>query len=273
MPRGTSCPAHKSACRTEWRSRRQRHAVRHIETSEPVAAQTPECMMGTSLNWMIVRNFITVEERARLLIKANKHMESEELHPNPCGPGRFFAKADDAPEVYVDALLEQLTRRCERCLRLGNVPSDCVLGRTLSLIQPGGFVHPHTDAYQPGRPGHRPGLEHLRCNLVVRLANPTGQPVIAGHALPVEEGDLWVFFASKCMHETKPLQGSDARIVFGFGWSVPPDHRLMQPPTGWRDERPLEQPLSNTFLGPVDRTHKKAPLRVEIISPSRELVI
>jgi hypothetical protein len=235
------CTAAQSACRTEWRSRLNRRAVRHIEASESVAAQTPECMMGTSLNWMIVRNFISVEERARLLIKANKHMDSEELKANPCGPGRYFAKADDAPEVYVDALLEQLTRRCERCLRLGNVPSDCVLGRTLSLILPGGFVHPHTDAYQLGRPGHRPGLEHLRCNLVVRLANPSGRPVIEGHALPVEEGDLWVFFASKCMHETKPLQGSDARIVFGFGWSVPPDHRLMQPPTGWRDERPSEQ--------------------------------
>ena len=184
---------------------------------------------------MAVKRFVSSEENAALLCKAIAHMQRGQLHPNPSGPGRFFAKADDDPDLYVDALFKQLTRRCERCLRLGGVPSDCVLGRTISLILPGGFIHRHTDAYRPGQPGHRPGLEHLRCNIVVRLAHPSGRPIIEGHALEVEECDLWAFFASKCMHETAPLGGSDPRIVFGFGWSVPPDHQLEPPPEGWRD--------------------------------------
>ena len=164
--------------------------------------------------------------------KRRKREEEGQERPPP----ESSAKADDEPAIYVDALLERMTRRCERCLRIGGIPTDCVLGRTISLILPGGFIHQHTDAYQPGQPGHRPGLEHMRCNIVVRCAHPSGQPVIEGHALPIEECDLWVFFASKSLHQTLPLQGSEPRVVFGFGWSVPPEHSLQPPPPGWREE-------------------------------------
>ena len=186
---------------------------------------------------MVVKGFVSEVERQALFRKAVTHMQRQELHPNPCGPGRFFAKADDEPSIYVNPLLEQLTRRCERCLRLLGVPHDCVLGRTISLILPGGFIHRHTDAYRPGQPGHRPGFEHLRCNIVVSLADPSGRPVVEGAALPVEQCDLWAFFASKCLHETVPLQGREPRIVMGFGWSVPPDHALERPPAEWEHER------------------------------------
>ena len=181
-------------------------------------------------------NFVSEEERSALLQKAITHMQRGELLPNPAGPGRFFAKVDDAPAVYVDALLERVTRRCERCLRMSGVPTDCVLGRTISLIMPGGFIHAHTDAYREGVLGHRPGMEHMRCNIVVRLADATGQPIVEGRALPVGEGDLWAFFASKCRHETAPLQGQTPRIVFGFGWSVEPSHALQAPPPGFANE-------------------------------------
>lgn len=156
-----------------------------------------------------------------------------------------------------------------RRARRSGVPSDCVLGRTISLILPGGYIHRHTDAYMPGQPGHRPGLEHLRCNIVVRLTHPSGRPIVDGSPLPVTEGDLWAFFASKCPHETAVVEGSEPReslsrspvvwltlshalipwshgsirrstpalagIVFGFGWSVAPSHRLQPPPQGWRE--------------------------------------
>jgi len=179
---------------------------------------------------MVVRQFVSEAERCELVEKALRHMNRRELHPNPCGPGRFFAKTDDQPQVYVDPLLERMTRRCEQCLRLQGVAEDLVLGRTISLITPGGFIHRHTDAYHAGQPGHRPGYDHLRCNIVVRLADTSGRPVIEDEALDVEEGDLWVFFASKSFHETKPIAGSEPRIVFGFGWSVPPGHKLQPPP-------------------------------------------
>jgi hypothetical protein len=98
----------------------------------------------------------------------SRHYSRGELLPNPCGPHRFFAKVDEAPATYVDPLLTELTSRCERLLELEGLPADRVLGRTLSLLQPGGFIHRHTDAYHPTQPGHRPGLDHLRANIVVR---------------------------------------------------------------------------------------------------------
>lgn len=175
-------------------------------------------------------NFVNEEERTALHRKALRHLARGELKPNPCGPARLFAKVDEAPETFVDALLQQLTDRCVRCLRLEGYPADRALGRVISLIQEGGFIHRHKDAYHAGMPGHRPGEHHLRCNIVVRLADPSGRPVIEGTALDVAEGDCWAFVASKCMHETTPLLGSAPRIVYGFGWSVPTTHELQPPP-------------------------------------------
>lgn len=191
---------------------------------------------GPAGSWLVVKRFVTEAERAALLRKSMVHMQRQELFPNPSGPGRFFAKADDDPACYVDALLERLTRRCERCLRMREVNADCVLGRTISFILPGGFIHRHTDAYREGQPGHRPGLDHMRCNIMVKMADPSGQPVVEGRALPVEEGDLWAFFASRSQHETRPLQGSEPRIIFGFGWSVAPHHKFERPPDGFDAE-------------------------------------
>ena len=207
--------------------------MENAATPSPTKVIAPRHEFGPARSWLVVKNFVTETEREALLRKAYTHMQRRELHPNPSGPGRYFAKADDDPTCYVDALLERLTRRCERCLRMSGVRVDCVLGRTISLILPGGFIHRHTDAYREGQPGHRPGMEHMRCNIMVRLADLSGQPVVEGTALPVTEGDLWAFFASKSMHETRPLLGSEPRVIFGFGWSVARNHALEPPPDGW----------------------------------------
>ena len=187
-------------------------------------------------NALLVREFVTDDERRALLQKALGHFQRRQLQPNAAGPQRFFAKCDEHPAIFVDELLEKLTRRCERCLGLDGVAKDLVLGRVISLILPGGFIHRHTDQYQPGMPGYRPGYEHLRCNIVVQLPDASGRPIVEANTLPVNEGDLWAFFASKSFHQTAPLQANgDAhgdgapRIVFGFGWSVPPNYRLRAP--------------------------------------------
>ena len=57
---------------------------------------------------------------------------------------------------------------------------------------------------------------------------------VEGAPLPVEEGDLWAFYASESPHETGVITGSEPRIICGFGWSVAPGHALETPPDGWR---------------------------------------
>lgn len=231
-----------SAQRQEWR--RRRVAPRPTSPARPLSPApsparplapaprvqgNPKHHLDDRGRWLILRGFVSGEEVGALLNKMQCHLARGELRPNPCGPGRFFAKVDDAPATYVDPLLTMLTARCVSALRLENVPVDLVLGRILSLLQPGGFIHGHTDAYPPG---HRAGFEHLRANIVVRLRHPSGRPVIDGEPLPVEEGDLWTFYASRTRHETHTLSGSDPRIVIGFGWSVPAGHALQPPPGG-----------------------------------------
>ena len=229
--------ARSAAPRSDWRRRRCLSDAQLTAAAKvpllPATHNVRRFLFGPSQQWMCVGDFVSPPECEALLRKAMAHMQRWELHPNPSGPNRFFAKVDDDPARYVDPLLEMLTHRCERCLQLSGVSTDCVLGRTISLIMPGGFIHRHTDKYLAGQPGHRVGLEHLRCNIVVRLADPSGKPIVDGTALPVAECDLWAFFASKSLHETAPLKGTEPRIVFGFGWSVPPDHALEKPPDGW----------------------------------------
>ena len=218
--------------RCDWRRRRAASVTGSVGAGLSASSRLA---FGAERRWMVVRQFVDEAERAALLRKALTHMQRGELMPNRSGPYRYFAKVDDEPARYADALLERLTRRCERCLRLAGVRTDCVLGRTISLILPGGFIHPHTDKYHEGAPGHRVGMEHCRCNIMVRLAHPSGRPIIEATPLPVEEGDLWAFHASKSVHETQTLQGSEPRIIFGFGWSVAPSHALEPPPDGWRN--------------------------------------
>lgn len=206
----------RSAQRQQWRSRRAPRAVAApvqiaqesslvqprqtpqlasplVPVQQPLASVSKQigaaALSATDVNpWLIARQFISERERALLFSKALRHLQRGELLANPAGPGRFFAKVDEALHIFDEPLLDALAQRCAECLHAGKAARDAVLGRTISVILPGGFIHTHKDAYIDGMRGHRPGLNHLRCNLVVRLADPSGRPVIEGDALDVHEG-------------------------------------------------------------------------------------
>ena len=76
---------------------------------------------------------------------------------------------------------------------------------------------------------HHPPLDDHRSE------ESTPRSLLTTAPLPVAEGDLWVFFASRSPHQTEPLECDAPRIVFGFGWSVPPAHVLEPPPEGWEE--------------------------------------
>ena len=177
-------------------------------------------------HYFIIRRFISENERAALLAQILAHHSSGVLRPNPCGPARYFAKVDDEPDRFDCALLRALARRAAHACRAEAVVTDRVLGRVLSLIETGGFIHAHTDAYHPQH-GQPAGCHHLRCNIVAQLSHPSARPVIEGEALEVDDGDLWCFLASKWRHETQPLVGDGApRVVCGFGWTVGVDFEV-----------------------------------------------
>ena len=124
---------------------------------------------------------ISEAEREELYRSALAQRLGGALRPNPAGPGRFFRKLDDTGGV--DELVEALTARLEARVRgLAGGTRDRTLGRVCSLIEPGGFIHEHTDKYPAGW-GRGDGWAHLRANIVVRMADPSGRPMIEGQAL------------------------------------------------------------------------------------------
>ena len=167
--------------------------------------------------WLVLRNFVSEAERSLLLESAMKQKVQGKLLPNPAGPHRFFRRLDTTGGV--DALIEALTQRLElSVVGLQGRPRDETLGRVCSYIEPKGFIHEHRDKYiSPSGPV---ALAHLRANIVVQM-DQSGRPIIAGKTVPVEEGDVWIFFASHELHATGTIEGPKPRIVFGFGWSVP----------------------------------------------------
>lgn len=188
----------------------------------PVSNSTSLGASGPEVPWLVLPGIATESERLHLLKFAQAQMASGELRPNPAGPKRFFQKLDETG--VFDPLIEELTVRLEVAVRgVAGCPRDRTLGRVCSWIEPGGYIHEHTDRYRPGA-----GLEgcgHLRANIVVQM-QPSSRPLIAGSPVEVSELDAWVFLASHQMHATAVVQGSKPRIVFGFGWTVPGDFSL-----------------------------------------------
>ena len=133
--------AQRCSSRSAWRRRRD-----------------PAPRVDIQPHYFIIRRFVSENERVTLLAQILAHHSSAELRPNPCGPARFFAKVDNEPERFDSPLLRALARRAARACRVEAVPTDRVLGRVLSLIEAGGFIHSHTDAYHPqhGQPAGWP---------------------------------------------------------------------------------------------------------------------
>ena len=127
-------------------------------------------------------------------------------------------------------LVERVTRRVERALGLDyrRGARDATLSRTLSVVEAGGFVHRHTDAYAAATGGERAAgdapsaaRDHLRCNIALRLAHCDSlRPVIDRRAVDVDDGDAWAFLASKREHETTVSEAAAPRVVLGFGWAL-----------------------------------------------------
>lgn len=74
-------------------------------------------------------------------------------------------------------------------------------------------THPHTDPAPEG-------FAHVRCNVLIRKPISGGDPVVDGVLMRVEEGDLWLVFASLEVHSSTPIHGSK-RVIKSFGGLVP----------------------------------------------------
>merc|ERR1719388_713617 len=122
------------ALRVAWPKRRHKSRadstrIRHTEVPECIHQPFSSC---NPPHWILLRNFVSEDERQQLLTGAMRHWESGGFSKNPMGPHRYFRKVDRTGGP--DALLSALTLRMETALHLRGVEHDPALGRVISII-------------------------------------------------------------------------------------------------------------------------------------------
>lgn len=76
----------------------------------------------------------------------------------------------------------------------------------------GAYTHLHRDKAPEGKC-------HVRVNWMIKKPPQGGNPVLANRVYPVNEGDLWICFASEEFHASTPIFGGE-RVICSFGGLV-----------------------------------------------------
>lgn len=79
----------------------------------------------------------------------------------------------------------------------------------------GAAVHAHTDPAPEG-------FHHVRCNIMLKAPASGGQPVLSGTEIKVEQGQVWICFASLETHASTPVESGE-RVVVSLGGLIPKD--------------------------------------------------
>lgn len=137
------------------------------------------------------------------------------------GPGRHYCQLDLLP--YVPELCHQLRAVVADALGLKGAVIEPIFRSYLSIIAPGGQIHPHTDRAAPG-------CRHLRCNLFLELPASGGLPVVDEAAYAVAARSLLYFTPDRHVHWCEKV-GPGARVILSYGYLVPPaDNPLIEQP-------------------------------------------
>ncbi len=165
---------------------------------------------------LVLRNFVSPAEQAHLRDAAcNYHLRGL-LQANTSGPHRYRLKIHQSE--YCDDMMQALGQRVAGTLGFDGARVDPYLGWIISLIEPGGFIKPHIDRHEHYQQSDD---RHLRCNVLVQGDDESAYPIIANRRYRVRERGLWAFFASEHPHGTQVIEGTQPRIVYQFGFTVP----------------------------------------------------
>jgi hypothetical protein len=120
------------------------------------------------------------------------------------GPGRRFFKVEK-----IDGREEAF----EQFGLLNLLPEPLFQNFIGNHFKDGAFTHLHSDPSPVGQ-------VHVRVNWMLKKPRIGGDPVIDGRVIPVNEGDLWICFASEERHGSTPISGGE-RLICSFGALVP----------------------------------------------------
>jgi hypothetical protein len=125
-----------------------------------------------------------------------------EFRPN--GEGRQYlssAHIDGRPEAFAEFGLSDLSPEPRFTNFVGNHFKD------------GAFTPLHSDPSPAGQ-------AHVRINWMLKKPSVGGDPILGGKVIHVDEGDLWICFASEERHGSTPISGGE-RLICSFGALVP----------------------------------------------------
>lgn len=169
---------------------------------------------------VIYQNFITEEERVQLKNHALDLLEKGALGVNNATVGNYrnFKSFFNIDELI--PLHQEIYHRIVKTLDLKNPVIDPVLGIIISVIKPGGFIHPHSDRYNQFFPQYSQ-MRNVRFNVMIdRSDDNSYNPNINDVSYKVNKCDAWCFGASELLHKTEKLSGPENRIVYQFGFMM-----------------------------------------------------
>lgn len=161
--------------------------------------------------WKLYPRFVSAEECGAIADYARA--VRDHLQPNRAGPHRYFRYLSELPELPRE--IREIEYRIWGETGFSAAERDTAVPHYLSVNEPGGAIHLHTD------PGVPDSSLNTRFNLMI--TKPTGgEPTIEGAVVPVGTGDAWCFIASRHQHRSLPVV-SDWRIVVSYGFQIPRD--------------------------------------------------
>lgn len=161
----------------------------------------------------IAPDFLGRDEHAVLLGWAEGQFADGRLIPNAMGQHRYYRRYHEQ-DAAVPAIFWDVRRRAITQFSIFEYEDEPEYKCFLGCNTEGGFVQRHTDS----APGDR---YHIRMNIMLSKPEAGGEPVVGGKIVTVGERDLWCFYPSLMMHESRPVVGKRKRFVVSIGVLVP----------------------------------------------------
>lgn len=168
----------------------------------------------------IYKNIISEKERNILKNQALHMFDQNMMRPNSNNRYAISFKHQN----FLTKKHQEIYQKIVEILQLNDPIIDPFLGIIISLIKPGGAIHPHVDSYEnaslyDSNYSKYIGCKNLRFNLMVERDDDDSYcPIIDGRLYQVERCDGWCFIASHLLHSTSVLSGTNPRIVYQFGF-------------------------------------------------------
>lgn len=137
------------------------------------------------------------------------------------GGARLTTRYTDGVQFDFPEVAYQVRSRLSRELGFGLNPTPGFKdGMVASYARPGDTCYAHKD------PRWHSGFYTVHCNVILSAPEEGGELVAEGERYEMPEGGFICYPVSEVMHETLLVKGTKPRLMWVFGFCVPPEQYL-----------------------------------------------